>query len=370
MNLTKLCFKNFNKKLILSLLAFTVAGAAMFFSLFYTSAIENKVANEINLNKDEYYSYVNESRISGNKINYYECLKEEFEQVVPFVETEILINSELYNVLGTDIDQKKLKLKNSFFDYEIEEEPTSSTTRSKVYLHQSLKSKPIVNEILDKLDFDLGGWFKLSNQTIEEIDHTMILSLSDYAISIDNKIIHSESGIVKYVIQSYFIKSSIGEKNLLDSVNRIYGTSEGEYFIDTYTKLFNQTMEKYLIFSSFPIYFFVIISIFAFFNVLISINLSISEQKNYYFILTLLGMKQRDLRKMIVLEISIISFISSIISIILGFVISLITIHFTKNLTFSWASFSEFIIVFLLVLLIPIIQSFISSLFIKYKNII
>ncbi len=150
----------------------------------------------------------------------------------------------------------------------------------------------------------------------------------------------------------------------------IYNAFDSHYFIDSYDKLFNSQMNEFMMFSSIPIMFFILVSIFSFFNTFISINLSIEERKKFYSILSTLGMKLRHLKIMIVIEMSIISIFAAVLSIFIGLIISLVSISFSKGLTFELVPFPKFALALLAIIIIPIVQTCISTIFIKYKQIL
>lgn len=369
MRLLKLSFSQNKSRFFFMLIALMIAGIALTFSLFYTSSIEQNLAKSLPLKEDELHLFVNEEIYKEEQINFYEKLKEEFEVVIPFVNTTAVYNDEIYGIIGTDISGGKIFIDNSFIDFEITEKLEPISDHPQAYLHEGEKSGLEGNLIqIEHRDFEVIGYYRLVSDD-EEYQKYIILSLEDYAKGIDTSVIY-ENSITKYIISDYYIKTSIDEDSAIEKIIAVYEKPEIRYFVKTHQALLKTEMNQFMLFESIPTIFFIFVSIFSIINVIITINLAIREKRKYYTILTILGMKIRHLRLMLLIEVSIISLIAALGAFLLGFGTSIIVIAFSKELIFSWARPELLLIVILTLVFLPIIQTLISVQSIKYKHII
>ena len=370
MTIFQLSLKNISKKLFFSLFSFVIAGSALVFSLFYIASIEHSVSKSLALSKGEYISYVNEERFSNIPVNYYERFKEEFDYVIPYVYNTGIVSYD-YDcmIIGTDIKKNIIYYNGNLYNYEIELSEVYDTEKPLVYLSENLKNSVNNNLIeINGIEYQVGGFIKILEKSLNE--NIVITTLDIYGQYVDMSIINNDSGIYKYIIDTYYITSNQNEDEVINTISMIYNAPDSRYFVDSYKKIFDSQMEVFMMFSNIPVTFFILVSVFSFFNIYISINLSIAERKKYYSILSTLGMKLKHLRKMIIIEMSIISVISAILSIFIGMFISLIAISASKGLTFAMASIPKFFLTLIAIIMVPIILTTISTRFIKYKQII
>lgn len=372
MNIYKLSISQQKFRYLFTLIGLIIAGVVMIFSLFYTNSIKQSIIKTIPLKEDEIHLFVNENTYTKDPVNHYERLKNDFDVVIPFVKSDIYYIDEMITVVGTNLDGNKLLVDNKFIDINILEKYTTKTAYPKVIVQESLVNKSSEKIIeLNEIDVEISGTFKLLDVNANELyQDYMIFSLDDYAKVIDSKVISEESGITKYLIRDYYIKNSFTESDAKQKIINIYNADNVLNDISTHNSLLKYEMNNFLLFTSIPTIFFILILIFSILNIFVSINLTIKERKHYYTILTILGMRLKHLKKMITIEISIVSIIASIGSLILGIITSLVVISFTKDLTFVWAPLPYLCIVMLAIIVVPIIQTIITIKFIKYKHII
>lgn len=369
MNIYKLSLSQQKSRYLFTLIGLMVAGVVMFFSLFYTTSIKQSLVKTIPLKQDEIHLFINEEAYANNPVNYYEKLKNDFEVVIPFVKSQMIYNDSVCSVFGTDIAGKKILVDNSFLDITILNQFVATTSNPKVLVSESLINNTIEKVIeINGIEVEIIGVFKLPYE--EKDESFIIFSLEDYARVIDSSIISEESGINKYLIKDYYIKTKLSENDAKNKIIDIYNSVHVLNFISTHNSLLDYEMNNFVLFISIPTIFFILVLVFSVLNIFVSINLTIKERRHYYMILSTLGMRLKHLKQMILFEIFILSFIAAIGSLILGIITSLIVISLTSGLTFVWASWPYLILVMLAIIVIPVIQSIITMQFIKYKHII
>jgi ABC-type antimicrobial peptide transport system permease subunit len=369
MNIFKLSFSQNKSRYYFTLIGLAIAGIILIFSLFYTSAIEHSVAQTLPLKEGEMHLYVDEENYKEIPINYYERLKENFEVLIPFVKTERIYNGKTFGIIGTDINGSKLFVNQEFIDFEISKQFTTTTNYPKIYIHESYQNElegliiPINQE-----NFEVCGLYKCEDA--ETNKNNFIISLKDYSTGIDPTIINNDSEITKYIITDYFIKTSLDEQTAINKIISIYETPGVRYFISTFKSLLQREMDSFLLFKSIPTIFFILVAIFSILNIYVAISLTIKERKHFYKILTILGMKLRHLKKIILIEVSLISLIATVISFFMGLFISFIIVSSIDGLTFTWSPIGQLLIALMAMFFVPIVQTLLSIQTVKYKQII
>lgn len=93
-----------------------IVGILLVFGLFIFELVKYKISENIELNENEYYLYINDFRFEEELINFYEILKLEFNNVILFIYISVLINNEFLIIIGIDLDKDKILIDNKFYD--------------------------------------------------------------------------------------------------------------------------------------------------------------------------------------------------------------------------------------------------------------
>lgn len=368
MTKNQLIMKQNMKRFIFAIIGISIAGILLVFGLFISESVKHKISENIELNENEYYLYINDSRFEEEPINFYEILKSEFNNVIPFIHTSVLINNEFSIITGTDLDKDKILIHNKFYDVVITKYDNPDNHPG-ILVHDTLiEYKEQTEVIINNINFKINGTFEIIDFNNAVNTQYFMTSYTDY-MELDSSFFNNISGIDKFNFTEYYIYSTKGNDSTFSFISDLYNEPLLFTYMDSQTSLFREQSNQFTVFQGISVTFFVMISLFISINIFISINLTIKERKRFYLILSVLGMRLSDLRNMIIREISIISTVSALISFILGIVLAYLVISFQPGLDFIWLNFMESSITFIAILIVPIVHASLVLRFIKYKDI-
>lgn len=352
------------KRLIFTMLSFALSGSIVIMSIFLMASVTNLVDEKINIRENEYYTFVDENRYSEVAKNYYHLLEESFETVIPFVHSRA-VNFEI-DIIGTDTEKHKVLINDLVYDYRIINSHTIQNELPNIYVTQSFyeanENQDIIN--LNGVDFYISDIIEINE--IDNID-IVIMSLEDYRTHINNSIYINTNGINKYVIDFYYIYSQYDEATTRLLIERVY-SDVTDQFVISYEYELNQGLNEFSLLVNLPIAFFAIISIFSFLNMYITIQLVIKERRKLIRILYIVGMKKKQLWRILLLENSIISFVTAVISLLLGIFISAISISLIDGLQLSMPKLLYLILVVIILIIVPILQTMLSLMLMRKKS--
>lgn len=357
----KLILKQNNKRLLFTLIGLLISSVILFTALYYTESIKDKIKSNIALGNDEYSLYINEHRFESINQNYYEILNNSFDLVVPFNITEKKYNDITYKFIATDIKKEILYLDGLFIEGSLIKKEISNEYPNIVIVSNKEEDISVMNIL--GITYNIEGTFIID--TIELSNNIFLMDYDTYTNYIDPNIIKENYG---YFIEKYFIKSSFDNKQTLSILKGIYDDDFIHLYVDSYESLFNEALNSFLGIPNFAIIIFVLVGLFSFISIFVAINLTIQERKKYYAILSICGMNFKDLKKMILTEIFILSVITSILSYLISLLITIVILNITE-LNFVGVGFIKVLGLIGISILIPVIQTFIAIHFIKYKNI-
>jgi ABC-type antimicrobial peptide transport system permease subunit len=354
------------KRLVFSILSLAIAGITVVFSIFFIASVRNMISDSLSITENEYYLNIDETRYIDTNINYYQRLKESFTEVVPFVTTVDPITE--FDVIGTDTSTNKVLLKQKIYTYNIIVENEYSSSLPNIIISEdaytSLNYSNTIN--FNNQDFYIAKVVSIISD--DDYNFFTILPLDLYAEYIDNGISINSNGSQKYLVEFYYIYSEMGETSTRLIIEGIYSDFTDDYVISYISEL-NQSLNEFSVVYQLPIIFFTLISIISFFNMNITIKLLIKDRKRIIKTLYIVGMKFTDLTKILLGEIALVSLISSVISILIGIIISVVIISFYSNLNVVIPRMDYILYLMISLIIIPIVQSFISILSMRQKSI-
>ncbi len=365
MKMIDLVLLNKKKRLFFSIISLAIAGITVVFSIFFVASVRQSITSQLSIGKDEYYLIIDESRYSDININYFERLKESFPEVVPFVRTLDSISE--IEIIGTTMDSQKTLINNNIYTYEVVSENGISTTLPNVSVSEDIYSalNNSTTIVLNDQEFNISEVISIENY---EETNIAIMSVESYSEFIDDEILVTNNGTSKYIFEFYYIYSTLEENEVQLIIESIYSD-----FIDdsvvSYNQLLNYELNNFSIIYELPIIFFILIALVSFVNMNITIKLLIKDRTKFIKTLYVLGMKFNDLVKILLGEITIVSAISSIFSLLIGIVSSIIVVSTYSQLSLAIPRIDHLFYVMILLFAIPIIQAFISLISLRKKSI-
>lgn len=355
-------------RILFTMIGLVLSGIVLVISMFYLEALSHSISKSIPLKPNEYHLFMDETRFESVPKNYYQTLKENMSEVIPFIVRDDVFTDQQIQIIGTDLDSLKLYQNQQFYDLEITQTLTTTTTYPKISVDESfyaLVSNPIIQ--LHSGTFEIQSVFELKNG-VETPYPVVLMDLHSMANHIDGSIRSSVSGIEKFYVEHYYIQSNLSIDETVLYLETMYGDPAIMAFLQTHDSLLQERMQTFLLIESIPVIIFILILLFSWINIFIAIQLTIKERRAFYAILSILGMNVKRLRQLIIQEFFYISLGSALISVILGILISIPVIVFTPGLSFQWVAWWKMLLVFISIVTVPVVQTMFSVQFIRYKH--
>lgn len=355
-------------RILFTMVGLVLSGIVLVISMFYLEALSHSISKSIPLKPNEYHLFMDETRFESVPKNYYQTLKENMSEVIPFIVRDDVFTDQQIQIIGTDLTGLKIYQNQQFYDLEMTQTLTTTTAYPKISVDTSfydLTSNPIIQ--LNTGTFEIQSVFELKNG-VETPYPVVLLDLHSMANHIDGSIRSSVSGIEKFYVEHYYIQSNLSIDETVLYLETMYGDPAIMAFLQTHDSLLQERMQTFLLIESIPVIIFILILLFSWINIFIAIQLTIKERRSFYAILSILGMNVKRLRQLIIQEFFYISLGSALISVILGILISIPVIVFTPGLSFQWVAWWKMLLVFISIVTVPVVQTMFSVQFIRYKH--
>lgn len=355
-------------RILFTMIGLVLSGIVLVISMFYLEALSHSISKSIPLKPNEYHLFMDETRFESVPKNYYQTLKENMSEVIPFIVRDDVFTDQQIQIIGTDLTGLKIYQNQQFYDLEMTQSLTTTTAYPKISVDTSfydLISNPIIQ--LNTGTFEIQSVFELKNG-VETPYPVVLMDLHSMANHIDGSIRSSVSGIEKFYVEHYYIQSNLSIDETVLYLETMYGDPAIMAFLQTHDSLLQERMQTFLLIESIPVIIFILILLFSWINIFIAIQLTIKERRAFYAILSILGMNVKRLRQLIIQEFFYISLGSALISVILGILISIPVIVFTPGLSFQWVAWWKMLLVFISIVTVPVVQTMFSVQFIRYKH--
>lgn len=355
-------------RILFTMIGLVLSGIVLVISMFYLEALSHSISKSIPLKPNEYHLFMDETRFESVPKNYYQTLKENMSEVIPFIVRDDVFTDQQIQIIGTDLTGLKIYQNQQFYDLEMTQTLTTTTAYPKISVDTSfydLISNPIIQ--LNTGTFEIQSVFELKNG-VETPYPVVLMDLHSMANHIDGSIRSSASGIEKFYVEHYYIQSNLSIDETVLYLETMYGDPAIMAFLQTHDSLLQERMQTFLLIESIPVIIFILILLFSWINIFIAIQLTIKERRAFYAILSILGMNVKRLRQLIIQEFFYISLGSALISVILGILISIPVIVFTPGLSFQWVAWWKMLLVFISIVTVPVVQTMFSVQFIRYKH--
>lgn len=355
-------------RILFTMIGLVLSGIVLVISMFYLEALSHSISKSIPLKPNEYHLFMDETRFESVPKNYYQTLKENMSEVIPFIVRDDVFTDQQIQIIGTDLTGLKIYQNQQFYDLEMTQSLTTTTAYPKISVDTSfydLISNPIIQ--LNTGTFEIQSVFELKNG-VETPYPVVLMDLHSMANHIDGSIRSSVSGIEKFYVEHYYIQSNLSIDETVLYLETMYGDPAIMAFLQTHDSLLQERMQTFLLIESIPVIIFILILLFSWINIFIAIQLTIKERRAFYAILSILGMNVKRLRQLITQEFFYISLGSALISVILGILISIPVIVFTPGLSFQWVAWWKMLLVFISIVTVPVVQTMFSVQFIRYKH--
>lgn len=355
-------------RILFTMIGLVLSGIVLVISMFYLEALSHSISKSIPLKPNEYHLFMDETRFESVPKNYYQTLKENMSEVIPFIVRDDVFTDQQIQIIGTDLTGLKIYQNQQFYDLEMTQTLTTTTAYPKISVDTSfydLISNPIIQ--LNTGTFEIQSVFELKNG-VETPYPVVLMDIHSMANHIDGSIRSSVSGIEKFYVEHYYIQSNLSIDETVLYLETMYGDPAIMAFLQTHDSLLQERMQTFLLIESIPVIIFILILLFSWINIFIAIQLTIKERRAFYAILSILGMNVKRLRQLITQEFFYISLGSALISVILGILISIPVIVFTPGLSFQWVAWWKMLLVFISIVTVPVVQTMFSVQFIRYKH--
>lgn len=355
-------------RILFTMIGLVLSGIVLVISMFYLEALSHSISKSIPLKPNEYHLFMDETRFESVPKNYYQTLKENMSEVIPFIVRDDVFTDQQIQIIGTDLTGLKIYQNQQFYDLEMTQTLTTTTAYPKISVDTSfydLISNPIIQ--LNTGTFEIQSVFELKNG-VETPYPVVLMDLHSMANHIDGSIRSGVSGIEKFYVEHYYIQSNLSIDETVLYLETMYGDPAIMAFLQTHDSLLQERMQTFLLIESIPVIIFILILLFSWINIFIAIQLTIKERRAFYAILSILGMNVKRLRQLIIQEFFYISLGSALISVILGILISIPVIVFTPGLSFQWVAWWKMLLVFISIVTVPVVQTMFSVQFIRYKH--
>ena len=357
------------RRFIFPMIGMVVAGMTLIFGLFITETIKQSILKDIHLDEHEYKLFINDINYKESETNYYQSLKNVFDKVIPFNTLNTEYEDKYTYIIGTNLDDHKILFENRFYDITIDQVDANTLLPSVIYLKDS--NDIALNTVieLDGISYEVVGYFEADTKYQYIFSDKQIFMMSPEAFgTLLPDYISDESGDTIYYFENYYIYSDLGNDATIDTVGQIYDVSLPWLYVESYQSILINESSRYNVFQGLTAVFFILVTLFLSINMMVSVNLTLRERKKFYSILVVLGMKLNHLTLMIIKENAVISLFTTLISFILGLIIYSISLLTQPRMIFTMIPIDQLIIGLGLIYLIPVLQAFVVTRFIRYRS--
>lgn len=353
---------------------FTLVGVAtamllLVISMYINEALHFDLAGKVPISNNEYHIFYNDARFMNTPVDFESALRQEFINVAPIYEETVSVKvNESFEGMMLFVTPETNTIDKLFYDNKIVTIELNNRDSNGVYVSETiykvLNDKNTIE--VNNVTLDIAGYFSSDSEIIG-----LMINEDAYIDLINIEFRIETNGVVKAPYTRYFFESDYNEDDTILYVRDIYfdPVPDGE-FIETHNELLTEYIEDYFPYTDFIRVLMFMVLIVSFLNFVNSINFSINERKKTNKILYTLGMRRIDFYKLFTCEYAIVSFISSIISILLGTVISYYIVVVSLSMSFKLLSIQNYLFVIFITVIVAIVYTLITLMFLRRENLV
>ncbi|MDX9808337.1 MAG: ABC transporter permease, partial [Acholeplasma sp.] len=232
-------------RILFTMIGLVLSGIVLVISMFYLEALSHSISKSIPLKPNEYHLFMDETRFESVPKNYYQTLKENMSEVIPFIVRDDVFTDQQIQIIGTDLSGLKIYQNQQFYDLEMTQSLTTTTAYPKISVDTSfydLISNPIIQ--LNTGTFEIQSVFELKNG-VETPYPVVLMDLHSMANHIDGSIRSSASGIEKFYVEHYYIQSNLSIDETVLYLETMYGDPAIMAFLQTHDSLLQERMQTF-----------------------------------------------------------------------------------------------------------------------------